>query len=44
MTFMCVLLVESLDQVATGWIAALICLLPGTHGSQWLRLVLSDIK
>jgi hypothetical protein len=44
MMFMCVLLVELLDQVATGRIAALVCLLLGTRGSQLLRLVLSDIK
>jgi hypothetical protein len=44
MTFMRVLVVESLYQAVTGWILALECLLLGAQGSQWLRLVLSDVK
>jgi hypothetical protein len=42
MTFMCVLVVESLCQVVAGQFSALKCLVPGTHGSHWLRLALND--
>jgi hypothetical protein len=44
MTFMHILVVELLCQAAMGWIPTLKCLLPGTRGSQWLRLVLSGVK
>jgi hypothetical protein len=44
MMFLRVFMVESLSQAATGWILALECLLSGTRGSQWLRLVLSNIN
>jgi hypothetical protein len=44
MMFMRVLEMESLCQAATGWILALECLLSGTCGSQWLRLVLAGVK
>jgi hypothetical protein len=42
--FMCVLVGESLYQVLMGQIPALECLLPAACGSQWLHLVLSNIK
>jgi uncharacterized protein YjeT (DUF2065 family) len=44
MMFMRVLEMESLCQAATGWILVLECLLSGTCGSQWLRLVLAGVK
>jgi hypothetical protein len=44
MTFMHVLVVESLCQAAMGWIPSLGCLLSDARESQWLCLVLSDIK
>jgi hypothetical protein len=44
MTFMRVLMVESLCQAAMGWISALKCLLLGAHGSLWLCIVLCGIK
>jgi hypothetical protein len=44
MTFMFVLMVESICQVATRWISALKCVLSDVCGSLWLRLVLSGFK
>jgi hypothetical protein len=35
---------ESFHLATIGWIPSLECLLEGTRGSQWLRLVLSNIK
>jgi hypothetical protein len=43
-TFMHVLVVESLCQVTMGWIPSLECLLSDACESQWLCLVLSGIK
>jgi hypothetical protein len=44
MMIMHVLVMELLCQAVKGWILALNCLLPGTHGRQWLRLVLPGIE
>jgi hypothetical protein len=43
MTFMHVLMVESLCQMATRRISAFECLVPGPRGSQWLHPILSGI-
>jgi hypothetical protein len=44
MVFMHILVVESLCQTATGRFLALVCLVLGPRGSQWLCLVLSYIN
>jgi hypothetical protein len=36
--------IEPLCQATMGWIPSLECLLAGVRESQWLRLVMSDIK